>query len=210
MLNQKKSCRKGKQPLKKIFLTYREKIKEKNELTEKQIKNAVLPNQKQFNNMIDDIFNGNYRNLPSAIKLPPLKKELTEKLGITDNFYLTQQRMKHINPKRKASHSNQDFRREEYKNILKMIETANSAYIDTEKGNFLIANKDSQNERKVNIICFNKDKFGNYIVTIKKVDSGDLKKKELKKVEVGVSPTITRQNASPASKDILVSPQVKE
>lgn len=160
--------------------------------------------------MIDDIFNGNYRNLPSAIKLPPLKKELTEKLGITDNFYLTQQRMKHINPKRKASHSNQDFRREEYKNILKMIETANSAYIDTEKGNFLIANKDSQNERKVNIICFNKDKFGNYIVTIKKVDSGDLKKKELKKVEVGVSPTITRQNASPASKDILVSPQVKE
>ena len=92
--------------------------------------------------MIDDIFNGNYRNLPSAIKLPPLKKELTEKLGITDNFYLTQQRMKHINPKRKASHSNQDFRREEYKNILKMIETANSAYIDTEKGNFLIANKE--------------------------------------------------------------------
>ncbi len=174
-------------------------IVEKNELTEKQIKNAVEPTQAEFENIIDNIFLGNYKAVPSAIKLPSLQKELIEKLGVSGNFYLTQKRMKHINPQRKASHNNQDFRKEEYKDILNMIKNAKRAYIDTAKGNFLIAKKDKMNENKANIICFNKDKLGNYIVTIKKVDKVELKKQELEKVEVGVSPTITRQNGAPAS-----------
>ena len=174
-------------------------IVEKNELTEKQIKNAVEPTQAEFENIIDNIFLGNYKAVPSAIKLPSLQKELIEKLGVSGNFYLTQKRMKHINPQRKASHNNQDFRKEEYKDILNMIKNAKRAYIDTAKGNFLIAKKDKMNENKANIICFNKDKLGNYIVTIKKVDKVELKKQGLEKVEVGVSPTITRQNGAPAS-----------
>lgn len=79
------------------------------------------------------------------------------------------------------------------RHIPAMIKNARSAYIDTSvHDNFFIAETDNEYERKVNILVFNKDRLGNYIVTAKKIDKSDLHKKEYKQVGAGVAPAITR------------------
>ena len=166
-------------------------LEEYSELKEKQIKNAIIPTQKDFERIIDNFFVKNYKNIPAIIKLPALDEYFVKELDISGDFYLSQQRLKHINPTKKTSHNNQDFRIEEYKDILNMIKRAKNVYIDTNKNNFFIAEKDSQNEEYVNTIIFNKDKLGSYLVTIRKVCANDLKRKEIKSVKTGVAPAIT-------------------
>ena len=85
--------------------------------------------------------------------------------------YLFKDALTHIRPGRKARYG-QALRKEEYKMIPNVIREAKEVFIDRVKHNFQIMFSDQKDIDKINKIIFNKDKEGNYLVTIGKVDRG--------------------------------------
>ncbi len=129
--------------------------------------------QSEFDDFVEKLFNSDYRNAPSVVRLPKMNKGLLLSLGIKDNTqFIFKARYAHISPGRKASEG-QAMTKEEYKEIPEIIKNANNAYIDKEKGNFFITFKDKNNSKMINKLIFNKSKNGNYLVTLGKVNKRD-------------------------------------
>lgn len=142
----------------------------KNRIDAPEIKNLAVCSDADFARYVDDLFNGNYKNLPSVIRMPDLNGKLTQKLHLANvHCYMLKNRFTHINPIRKGRY-NQDFRIEEYKEIPRIIRNARIALYDIQKKNFALAAYDKKDKNKVNTITFNKDINGNYLVTIGKKD----------------------------------------
>ena len=190
--NAKKSCYLDMENEKNNIL-YQGKFKE--ELVEKDIKNLKVISQKAFNHIVDILYSSciDYKDIPNAVLLPNIKKSLRKKLGIIGNLYFTKHRFAHTNPITKSKHSKQNFRIEEYKEIPNWIRK--STYAIRENGTryrtFMLIRLDSKDNSKVNILIFNEDKLGNFVVTIKKVELNALCNKNYELVGAGVEPAIS-------------------
>ena len=97
--------------------------------------------------------------------------------------------MTHCRPSRKETYD-QALRIEEFKRIPKVIQNSKILYYDKMNKNFFIPFRDRENPKKVNKIVFNKDKRGNYSVSVGKVEITTLKRKEFIKLGVGNNPQI--------------------
>ncbi len=175
------------------LLLKQENLKE--ELAEKDIKDLKVISQKEFNKIVDNLYSLkiNFRDIPNAVLLPNLKRKLREELGILGKLYFTKRRFAHTNPNTKKKHNNQNFRIEEYKGILQWIKTSIYAIIEKESfyKTFMLIRLDKKNNEKVNILIFNEDKLGNFIVTLKKTDLTVLGNKNYELVGAGVEPAIS-------------------
>ncbi|MBR5915423.1 MAG: hypothetical protein IKZ57_03120 [Spirochaetia bacterium] len=169
--------------------------KRKKELVEKDIKGLKVISQKDFNTIVDNLYSPeiNFKDIPNVVLLPNLKKKLRNLLGITGNLYFTKRRFAHTNPVTKARHSNQSFRIEEYKGILRWIK--NSTYAIRENGScyrtFMLTKLDEEDNSKVNILLFTEDELGNFVVTLKKIEIKALINKNYELVGAGVEPAIS-------------------
>lgn len=175
------------------LLLKQENLKE--ELAEKDIKDLKVISQKEFNKIVDNLYSLkiNFRDIPNAVLLPNLKRKLREELSILGKLYFTKRRFAHTNPNTKKKHNNQNFRIEEYKGILQWIKTSTYAIIEKESfyKTFMLIRLDKKNKEKVNILIFNEDKLGNFIVTLKKIDLTVLGNKNYELVGAGVEPAIS-------------------
>ena len=175
------------------LLLKQENLKE--ELAEKDIKDLKVISQKEFNKIVDNLYSLkiNFRDIPNAVLLPNLKRKLREELSILGKLYFTKRRFAHTNPNTKEKHNNQNFRIEEYKGILQWIKTSTYAIIEKESfyKTFMLIKLDKKNKEKVNILIFNEDKLGNFIVTLKKTDLTVLGNKNYELVGAGVEPAIS-------------------
>ena len=139
-------------------------------LTREKIEGLKVVSSRQFNEIVDLLFEGRYKDLPNIIRLPNIDKNLAEKLGLQRRMvYLFKDALTHIRPGRKARYG-QALRKEEYKMIPNVIREAKEVFIDRVKHNFQIMFSDQKDINKINKIIFNKDKEGNYLVTIGKVN----------------------------------------
>ncbi|MBR5016162.1 MAG: hypothetical protein IKX50_00365 [Spirochaetia bacterium] len=169
--------------------------KTKKELVKKDIQGLKTVSQKEFNRIVDNLYSPeiNFKDIPNVVLLPNLKKKLKKLLGITGNLYFTKRRFAHTNPVTKAKHSNQNFRIEEYKGILKWIK--NSTYAIRENGicyrTFMLTKLDAEDNSKVNVLLFNEDELGNFVVTLKKIEVKALINKNYELVGAGVEPAIS-------------------
>ena len=169
--------------------------KTKKELVKKDIQGLKTVSQKEFNRIVDNLYSPeiNFKDIPNVVLLPNLKKKLKKLLGITGNLYFTKRRFAHTNPVTKAKHSNQNFRIEEYKGILKWIK--NSTYAIRENGicyrTFMLTKLDAEDNSKVNVLLFNEDELGNFVVTLKKIEVIALINKNYELVGAGVEPAIS-------------------
>ena len=171
-------------------------LKIHSELKEEKIQNLQIVTQEEFNRIVDSLYQPgkpDYRNIPEIIRLPKMNGGLAKKLGIKNENFFLKTNAAHVRPQRKGGY-NQSFRKEEMKGMLDFIAGCQTAYIDSDERhqNFFLAGLDEQDNKKSNKIVFNKDKLGNYIVTIGKVESADLNSKNYTKVAVGVEPTIEK------------------
>ena len=116
---------------------------------------------------------------------------LAKSLGVENNNFLLKDGFTHFRFSRKKEYD-QALRKEEVKAIYDIISTTKTALIDTIHHNFNLYWTDKERKDKVNILIFNKDTLGNYIITAKKVNKGDLNKQEYIQVGEGVAPSITR------------------
>ena len=177
-------------------------LKIHSELKEEKIKNLEIITQEEFDRIIDALYQDgkpDYKNIPEIIRLPKLNDELTAKLNIDNENFFLKTNIAHSRPQRKGGYD-QSLRKEEMKGMLDFITSCQTAYIDTDERhqNFFLAGLDEKDNTKANKIVFNKDKLGNYIVTIGKVEAADFNSKNYAKVAVGVEPTIWRvQNEHP-------------
>lgn len=171
-----------------------------NTLKLKDVNNAKIVTDDEFSDVIDAIVNKDYKNIPNSVRLPSIKKELAEKLGLEkDAAFILKQAATHINPTRKSTYG-QAFTIGEYKSIPRVIRNADFAVIDIEHRNFQIVFDDDNNPAKINKLVFNKDRLGNYLVTIGKVDRiMSFSEKTNAVVSVGVAPTIPQLKMSSAS-----------
>lgn len=162
-------------------------------LKQEEINGLEEITQEEFNLIIDSLYeqpNPDYKNIPNLIKLPQLKKELAQKLGVENANFFMKSQIAHVRPNRKGSYG-QAFDMEEYKLIPKVIRETNFIVIDKYFKNFQIVFDDKSNPCKINKIVFNKDELGNYLVTIGKVDRENAFSEERNAVvSVGVAPTI--------------------
>ena len=164
-------------------------------LTRENIEGLKVVSSRQFNEIVDLLFEGRYKDLPNIIRLPNIDKNLAEKLGLQRRrVYLFKDALTHIRPGRKARYG-QALREEEYKMIPNVIREAKEVFIDRVKHNFQIVFSDQKDINKINKIIFNKDKEGNYLVTIGKVDRGS----EVKNIKKSVvrDGSCTRNTCSP-------------
>jgi hypothetical protein len=181
---------------------------------------------KKFCKQVDLLYAGgieNEKKIRNIIRLPDFNVYLARRLGVTSKCYFTKNQMTHCRPSRKATYD-QELRIEEFKRIPKVIQNSKILYYDKMNKNFLIPFRDIENPKKVNKIVFNKDKRGNYSVSVGKVDLSNLDENYYKKVGVGVAPTIhkstsknlkstypiTRLSVSPTSyNDIILQSDIK-
>ncbi len=169
-------------------------LKTHSDLKEEKIQNLQTVTQEEFNNIVDSLYQPgkpDYKNIPEIIRLPKINSGLAEKLGIENENFFMKTNVAHVRPQRKGGYD-QSLRKEEMKGMLDFISSCQTAYIDSNERhqNFFLAGLDEQDNTKANKIVFNKDKLGNYIVTIGKFEARNLQEKEYTKVAVGVEPTI--------------------
>ena len=182
----------------------------KNRIDSTEIRNLAICSDSDFSKYVDDMFNRNYRNIPSVIRMPDLNGKLTQKLHLANVYcYMLKERFSHINPKRNGRY-NQDFRIEEYKEIPKIIRNAKIALYSNKLHNFSVFVEDKQDSTKINTVAFNKDINGNYLVTVGKKDKSSFGEGEFKIVGVGVAPTIHEIKKSRPTTSLLASPTYSE
>ena len=156
------------------------------------------------------------------IRLPDLNEELAAKLGLSkETVFVMKKSATHIRPDRKGSY-NQALSFEEYCQIPKVIREATFAVVDKRLRNFQIVFADVDNPYKINRIVFNKDEFGNYLVTVGKVGRHNSFSEKINTViGVGVAPTIqelrfpsklpaARLRASPMADNNIVQDSAKK
>ena len=160
-------------------------------LKEEDIYGLEIISDEEFSDIVDSIILNDYKHIPNSIRLPNLNEQLTEKLGLTkDTAFILKKNATHIRPDRKGGYG-QAFDTEEYKLIPEILRTTTFAVIDKAFKNFQIVFDDVNDETKINKIVFNKDKLGNYLVTLGKVDRENAFSLERNSVvAVGVAPTI--------------------
>ena len=184
-----------------------------NRLKEDDIKNLEVITDEDFSDIIDSMLLNDYRHIPNVIRLPNIRGDLAEKLGLEkDSAFIMKNGISHIRPDRKGSYG-QAFSDEEYRMIPEVMRNANFAVVDKYFKNFQIVFDDQNEENKVNKIVFNKDKLGNYLITIGKVDRQNAFSEERNEVVgVGFAPTIrtlrmgvssTRLRASPTTENSI-------
>jgi hypothetical protein len=179
---------------KPISTTY--KLKERNELTKmakkRDIESYPVISLKKFCKQVDLLYAGgieNEKKIRNIIRLPDFNVYLARRLGVTSKCYFTKNQMTHCRPSRKETYD-QALRIEEFKRIPKVIQNSKILYYDKMNKNFFIPFRDRENPKKVNKIVFNKDKRGNYSVSVGKVEITTLKRKEFIKLGVGNNPQI--------------------
>ena len=160
-------------------------------LKEEDIYGLEIISDEEFSDIVDSIILNDYKHIPNSIRLPNLNEQLTEKLGLTkDTAFILKKNATHIRPDRKGGYG-QAFDTEEYKLIPEILRTTTFAVIDKAFKNFQIVFDDVNDETKINKIVFNKEKLGNYLVTLGKVDRENAFSLERNSVvAVGVAPTI--------------------
>ncbi|MGN0738827.1 MAG: hypothetical protein ACI4LX_01485 [Treponema sp.] len=178
------------------FETSKEKnmteLKTYHTLKEEDVKNLEIISDEDFSDIVDSIILNDYKNIPNTIRLPNINSELAEKLGLKkDSAFIMKKSATHIRPDRKGSYG-QALDTEEYRMIPKVMRDAMFALVDKRVKNFQILFDDKNDIKKINKIVFNKDKLGNYLVTIGKVGrQNSISEKENIVVGVGVAPTIS-------------------
>lgn len=157
---------------------------------EKKERPKKIISQKDYDEFIDNMFNGTIPKDQTVVRLPAMKPKLMEKLGLDKNAnFLFDTRYKHVGPVRKAKEG-QDLRKEEYKLIPTVIKKANRAILE-KNGNFRIVFRDFQNPDKLNKLIFSKLDDGNCIINISKVDKLNAYHKKINRtVGEGVAPSI--------------------
>lgn len=149
---------------------------------------------KNFHKQVDLLYAGtidNDKKIKNVIRLPNINKLLAVQLGVSlIKCYFTKTQMTHCRPSRKAKY-NQALRIEEFKRIPIIIHNTNVLYYDGIANNFFIPFRDRMNPNKINKIIFYKDKgFGNFAVTVEKVDLDNLSTGDYIKFGVGSNPQI--------------------
>ena len=168
-------------------------LKVHNVLKEDDVKNLEVISDEDFSDIVNLMFLNDYKNIPDIVRLPDLNKELSEKLGlIKETSFVIKKGFSHIRPSRKGSYD-QVLSFDEYCNIPRIIREATFAVVDKRFDNFQIVFDDLGGDiEKINKIVFNKDNFGNYLVTVGKVDRRDaFSENQNAVVRVGVAPTIS-------------------
>lgn len=105
-------------------------------------------------------------------------------LGLDVNsggIILTKDRLVHASPKRKSAYEHA-FRVEEIRQIVKILDDQNNAYVDTrdDKNNIVFIFKDEKDDTKLNLIpieiskTHKKFKIKNYLLTLDKANKGDI------------------------------------
>ena len=150
--------------------------------------------QREYEIFVDDVLSGDMQKLKKAqniIYVADISHDLIHLLRIdkATKTYLRKNDLHHFRPERKAKY-NQSVEKDIIKQLPLIVESAKVAYIDTEHKNFFLAKKLNANE--VVTFHFNVDKFGNYIITTRKVLKDDLNKYQL--VGSGIEPHIKRIN----------------
>ena len=193
---------------KPISTTY--KLKERNELTKmakkRDIESYPVISLKKFCKQVDLLYAGgieNEKKIRNIIRLPDFNVYLARQLGVTSKCYFTKNQMTHCRPSRKETYD-QALRIEEFKRIPKVIQNSKILYYDKMNKNFLIPFRDIENPKKVNKIIFNKDKLGNYSVSVGKVALEDLNKLNYIKLGVGNNPQIHK-----ARRKVGVAPTIQ-
>ncbi len=161
-------------------------------LTEEDVENLEIISDEDFSDIVDSIILNDYRHIPKAIRLPNINEQLAEKIGLEkDSAFIMKRSATHIRPDRKGSYD-QALSTEEYYSIPKVIREATFVVVDKRTQNFQIIFDDNDDIKKINKLVFNKDKLGNYLVTVGKVDRRDgISEKNNTVVAVGVAPTIS-------------------
>ena len=148
----------------------------------------VAISQEAFENFVDDVLSKNYQQTPNIVKLGNIDENLAKALDIDKiDVYLTRKQLSHFRLERKDK---QALTIDEIKSIPKVIALAQEAFIDTEKQNFTLSFKDEHNIEKINLLHFNADKQGNYIVTAKKMDLSHFQRMKYARVVAGIEPAI--------------------
>ena len=160
-------------------------------LKKEDVENLEIISDEDFSDIVDSIILNDYKHIPNVIRLPNIKNELAEKLGLEkDAAFIMKKSATHIRPDRKGSYG-QAFDTEEYRKIPEVLRDADFAVVDKYLQNFQVVFDDENDNSKINKIIFNKDKIGNYLVTIGKVDrESAFSEKRNTVVAVGVAPTI--------------------
>ena len=166
-------------------------LKTYNVLKEEDVHGLEIISDEEFSDIVDSIILNDYKNIPNSIRLPNLNDQLAEKLGLSkDTAFILKKNATHIRPDRQGGYG-QAFDTEEYRLIPEVVRTATFAVIDKAFKNFQIVFDDINDETKINKLVFNKDKLGNYLVTLGKVDRENTFSLERNSVvAVGVAPTI--------------------
>jgi len=154
------------------------------------ISKLKILSSKEFSEQVDFLYSGNMKDIKSIMRLPNINSRLASKIGLPSiKCYFTKKQFTHSRPQRKSVYG-QDLRIEEFKRIPLIIHNSNVLYYDKENKNFFIPFSDRQDSTKINKISFYKDALGNYAVSVGKIDKSKLKDVGLRKVGVGVAPTI--------------------
>ena len=175
-------------------------------LKEEDVKELEIISDEDFSDIVDSIILNDYKNIPNSIRLPNLKAELAEKLGLEkDAAFILKKNATHIRPNRKGGYG-QAFDTEEYRRIPEVLRNADFAVIDNVFQNFQIVFDDENDGSKINKLVFNKDELGNYLVTIGKVDRESAFSEDRNTVvAVGVAPTIQTLRISASSTALRAS-----
>ena len=182
-----------------------------NRLKEDDIRNLEVITDEDFSDIIDSMLLNDYRHIPNVIRLPNIRGDLAEKLGLEkDAAFIMKNGISHIRPARKGAYE-QAFDDEEYRSIPKIIREATFAVIDKRYNNFQFVFDDEENEKMINKIVFNKDKLGNYLVTVGKVNRRDSFSEAINEVVgVGVAPTISALRGEPPATRLRPSPTTED
>lgn len=190
------------------------KMKVYHTLKEDEIRGLKIITQTEFNAIVDALYAKplpDYKNIPSIIRLPSIKETLSKALGVQNSNFFLKSGLGHVRPDRKSGlGQGQDLRIEEMKGLLGFMTTVDTAFIDMREKhqNFMLVGIDESNYSRINRIIFNKDKLGNYIVTIGKVKTEDMNDINYKRVGAGVAPAIWRGYCSnlPPLTTLVLSP----
>lgn len=176
-------------------------------LKEEDVRNLEVISDEDFSDIVDSMLLNDYRRIPNVIRLPNIRGDLAEKLGLEkDSAFIMKNGISHIRPSRKGGYK-QAFSDEEYRMIPEVMRNANFAVVDKYFKNFQIVFDDKNEESKINKIVFNKDKLGNYLITIGKVDRQSAFSEERNEVVgVGFAPTIRTLKMGVSSTGLRASP----
>ena len=187
-------------------------------LKEEDVKDLEVVSDEDFSDIVNLMFLNDYKRIPEFVRLPDLNKELSDKLGLAEGAsFILKKRIAHIRPSRKGLY-NQVLSFDEYCDIPRVIREATFVVVDKVHHNFQVVFDDMDGDlSKINKLVFNKDNFGNYLVTLGKVDRRDAFSESLNTVVgVGFAPTIqalrspselpvTRFRASPTTDNSIIS-----